>query len=369
MARKNAAVKELNQEAAALCEAIKGTHSVCAKTSTSIVVGTFLYTSDDTATVYAPIGNIGITQGFKADLLLKALEGCNTSFTITEEQGALLVRWGKKRAKIPAMDVKNAYVRTLDPLLPTLKVNPQLAVLFNDYLKTVPTKFANTADVWSQLTLLGDDYCMYWTDRRIGLKVQSGTWFPDVLVYTKDLLKVAKYGVPIVGIGGGPASVTFYMQNGACIQLATVSHSAVTYPVGPVKTKIFANLDLTDEMYPVEQEFIDALDYVTKMDAGDTRIFISPQHVGNTPDPQGGTYVELTSYKVTRTLDSKQLLSILDHDIEGFFLPSIALQRYGAVFVNAVAQWVVTGYVNEEVREAPTPPQLSSTSIDDDLPF
>lgn len=275
--------KELNGEALAICEALKIALAMD-KDANCVTHAGRLITATPVGTVYSPF-SLELGSAFKAQELFNALSGCDKPYTISEDlvTSSLKVSWGRKRATLKTMPKVSIYAPPMDAIQ-----NDQIGENFKEELHDfVFDLIPRSNDVTSSI-LAFEGYESYWTNRKIAAKFLSTTWLPPVFAFVNDLKVVTGLSGKIIGIGGTAHSITFHFDNDTAVQISLADNSSVNYPTNAIKGLF--NPDLLDASYPITEEFIDALNYVSKF--AEEIIFVSPEHVGTDDDPAAGTAVE-----------------------------------------------------------------------------
>lgn len=284
------AKKELNDEALAICEALKIALAMD-KDANCVTHAGRLITKTPVGVVYAPFP-LELTSAFKALDLFNALNGCDKPFTITEDVtvSKIKVSWGRKRATLETMPKVTVYAPPMDAIQ-----NEQIAESFKKELHDFVVDLLPRSNDVTSSVIAFDGYNSYWTNRQIAAKLTSATWLPPIFAFVNDLKVVTSLSGNIVGIGGTTHSMTFHFDNDMAVQIALADDSSLNYP----KTALAGlfNPDLLGTEYDVTPDFIDALQYTAKF--ADQVIHVSPEHVGTDPNPQLGTSVDQKDIPLT----------------------------------------------------------------------
>lgn len=282
--------KELNEEALAICDALKVALSLdkdarCATHNGQLVSAT------PVGTVYTPFP-LELGEAFAAKDLFNALNGCDAPYTVSEDRtkNEIKVSWGRRRATLKTMSKATVYVPPIDHVQ-----NAQISEGFKDELHDFVYDLSPRANDVASSILVFDGYEAYWTNRVIAAKHLMGTWLPNIMVFVNDLKVVTSVDGKINGIGGTAHSITFHYDTGVALKITLADDSSVNYPLGAVKA-LFKS-DILNSGYPVTTHFLEGLNYVNKFT--DDVIHVSPEHIGTDADPSVGTSVEQSDIPLT----------------------------------------------------------------------
>jgi len=282
--------KELNEEALAICSALKIAISLDKQANCVTHMGQ-LITVTPVGTVYTPFP-LELNAAFRAQELYDALEGCDKPYTIIEDaaKSSINVSWGRRRATLKTIPKVSVYAPPIDPIQ-NPQIGPGFKELLNDYVCDLMSK---SNDVSSTVVAF-DGYEAYWTNRQIAAKLISNTYLPPILAFVNDLKVVTGVQGNIIGIGGTASSVTFHFDNETAVKIALADDSSINYPLGALKG-LFKE-DLLEASYPITDDFKEAIAYVHKF--SDNVIYVSPEHVGTDEDPAIGTAVDCKDIPVS----------------------------------------------------------------------
>lgn len=233
-----------------------------------------------TGTIFIPC-NFSVNVAVRAQDLVNALNGCDSTFTITEQINQVAMSWGRKRATLASKPRVSVYVRPRDAIDGQSGLAPQFTQVLRSCLKDLPVTQQST---YSQVIKFAP-YAAYWTNTTTAAKIDTGVWMPDVLLWVKDLRNALTKEGDIVAIYGSATSLTLYWADGVAIQLPLVDDSTVKLP----SLEFLFTPDLHEAEYELTDEHLDAFEYVAKF--AEQVIYIEPTFIGTTDKPETGTVV------------------------------------------------------------------------------
>lgn len=279
--------KQLNEEAAHVSRALKiaiGLH----KEAEVVTNAGSLIASTPVGTLFVPC-NFDLNCAVLAQDLNNAIKDCDSVMSISEQGNEVLVSWGRRRAALKTKPKVSVYVRPFDGVQ-----QPNVPEHFTATMRDVLKDLVSSINTYSQYVKFTNG-AAFWTNGEMAAMIITGMWLPDVIVHIKDLKSALSYqekdaekkDIVVTGIGGSPQSMTFHYGDGVAIQIPQVDQSAVKYPE---VEKLFRS-ELYDAMYPLTEDHIDAVSYVSGLSDG--HIYIQPTHVGTSRDPNVGTAVQI----------------------------------------------------------------------------